>query len=135
MEKKITLYRYLATNVPSDSHFILNKFGSYQKAKNIDELENQLKSFVNTYGSNGLKALSEIHPDRELIENDCQTCIGKEEVIKSLKKDKEKEKEQFFYNATGSGDDDKIVSKISNNMFIVGGFVVLAVALLIKQNK
>ena len=104
MSKKITVYKYLATNVPADVHFVLNRFSSYRKARNTEELEYQIKDFVKTYGENGLKALSEIHPDRELISVDCHNCKQKEETIDKLKIDSKKilEKEPMsYFNANG----------------------------------
>ena len=39
----MTMYKYLSEKVPSDCHYVLNKFGSYNKARNSKELENQIK--------------------------------------------------------------------------------------------
>lgn len=75
--EKITIYEYLAHNVPADAHFTINKFGSYRKARSPQELEYQLKNFVKTYGENGLNALAEIHPDRKLLEINCDACKSK----------------------------------------------------------
>ena len=33
LARKITIYEYLANNVPSDCHFLINKYDSYRKAR------------------------------------------------------------------------------------------------------
>ena len=68
LARKITIYEYLANNVPSDCHFLINKYDNYRKARDSRELEYQLKSFVNKFGENALNELANIHPDKALLE-------------------------------------------------------------------
>jgi hypothetical protein len=63
----VNFYDYLAERVPSDAHFLINRYGSYRKARTPKEMSSQLKDFVNKYKGNALKELATIHPDRELI--------------------------------------------------------------------
>lgn len=62
----ITLYDYLAYNVPSDCNYLLSRY-DYPTSQNEEELVANLKDFVRNYNYEALDALAEIHPDYELI--------------------------------------------------------------------
>jgi hypothetical protein len=62
----ITLYDYLAYNVPSDCNYLLSRY-DYPTSQNEEELVINLKDFVRNYNYEALDALAEIHPDYELI--------------------------------------------------------------------
>jgi len=62
----ITLYEYLAYNVPSRCQDILDRY-DIPAAQNEVELTDNLKAYVRVYGQEALEELAEIHPDRELI--------------------------------------------------------------------
>jgi hypothetical protein len=62
----ITLYEYLAYNVPSDCQDLLSRY-DIPNAQNEDELTENLKQFVRVYKEDALEMLSEIHPDKDLI--------------------------------------------------------------------
>jgi hypothetical protein len=62
----ITLYDYLAYNVPSDCNYLLSRY-DYPTSQNEEELVTNLKDFVRNYNYEALDALAEIHPDYELI--------------------------------------------------------------------
>ena len=133
--KKITFYEYLATNVPSDAHFTINKFGSYRKARSPKELEYQLKNFVKNFGENGLNALAEIHPDRKLLEVNCSSC--KEEKSNFSGNDAQlTNMPSRFVNVTGStGNEDYLRQQQINysSMLVFGGMALLGVALIIRK--
>ena len=133
----MTMYKYLSEKVPSDCHYVLNKFGSYNKARNSNELENQLKHFIRNGGANALQSLAEIHPDRTLLEGGCTNCKVKETKILELTSTKELKDtilndRNTFYNATGN-EEEKIVNKMAINSVVIGGFVLMGVALIIKK--
>jgi len=138
---KITIYSYLASRVPSDAHYVINKYGKYRRARNERELEYQLKDFVKTFGDNGLKELANIHPDRHLLELHCAKCSNADKKNNDMTSLLEAQSKMML-NASGNNNgapaappadnSDKIVGKINNNMLITGGFVIMAVALLIK---
>jgi hypothetical protein len=133
----MTMYKYLSEKVPSDCHYVLNKFGSYNKARNSKELENQIKHFVRNGGANALQSLAEIHPDRTLLEGGCTNCKVKETKILELTSTKELKDtilsdRNTFYNASGNNDE-KVINKMTINSIVVGGFVLMGVALLIKK--
>ena len=133
--KRITIYEYLASRVPSDAHYTINKFGKYRRARNERELEYQLK--------NGLKELANIHPDKDLLQIHCNKCSEidrKNNDMSSLMEAQSK----MMLNASGGNtppatppadNTDKIVGKVNANMLVMGGFVIMAVALIIKFKK
>ena len=83
---KITIYSYLASRVPSDAHYVINKYGKYRR-----------KMMLNASGNNNGAPSPTPAPTAD--------------------------------------NTDKIVGKINSNMLITGGFVIMAVALLIKYKK
>jgi len=62
----ITLYEYLAYNVPNECQNLLSRY-DIPNAQNEDELTSNLKQFVRVYREDALEQLSEIHPDKDLI--------------------------------------------------------------------
>ena len=62
----ITLYDYLAYNVPNECQDLLSRY-DIPNAQNEDELTENLKQFVRVYREDALEQLSEIHPDKDLI--------------------------------------------------------------------
>lgn len=134
----MTMYKYLSEKVPSDCHYVLNKFSSYRKARNSKELENQIKHFVRNGGANALQSIAEIHPDRELLEGSCTNCKVKETKILELSTTKDLKEtilndRNTFYNASGNNQDEKIVNKMALNTVVVGGFLLMGIALMIKK--
>ena len=62
----ITLYEYLAYNVPAQCQGVLDRY-DVPASHNEEELTENLKSFVRVYGQDGLQELADIHPDKDLI--------------------------------------------------------------------
>jgi hypothetical protein len=62
----ITLYEYLAYNVPAECQNILDRY-DVPASHNEAELTENLKNFVNVYRNEALEELAEIHPDKDLI--------------------------------------------------------------------
>ena len=125
---KITLYEYLASSVPSDAHFVINKYGNYRRARDKRELEYQLKNFVKQFGENGLNALAEIHPDKQLLQMNCESCKTKQETKVNKK----------FSNASGTEADVKAkelrADQIKNSQILIfGGMILMAFAIMIKK--
>lgn len=136
--QKLTMFSYLAEKVPSDVHFVINKFSNYQKAKSSRELENQIKHFVRNGGANALQQLAEIHPDRELIQISCRECKVKESKILEISNSRELKEtilndRNMYYNASGNEGNETIVNKITMNTVVVGGFVLMGIALMLKK--
>ena len=135
---RITIYDYIAEKVPANAHFLINKFGKYRRARNSRELAYQLKDFVRTFGENGLRELCKIHPDKKLIELDCNVCKNHtckpivKEVIKEVPVREKTPNPQVYYNASG---EEAIIKQNTNEgkVFIFLGFVILAVAILYKK--
>jgi hypothetical protein len=127
--EKITIYRYIASSKPLDAHLLINKYGKYRRARNEKELESQLKHFVRNNGSNGLRELSRIHPDRELIEEDIK------ELTKPIQENNQ------YANADGQGITTPTLNISSSEkedinyskMLIWGSFVLIGIAIIMKK--
>ncbi len=134
--KKITIYDYIADKVPANAHFLINKYGKYRRARNSRELAYQLKDFVRTFGETGLRELCKIHPDKKLVELDCDVCKNHtckpiiKEVIKEVPVREKTPTPQAYYNASG---DEIRQNANEGRVFIFLGFVILGVAILYKK--
>ena len=124
--EKITIYRYIASSKPLDAYLLLNKYGKWKRAKDVKELETQLKKFVRDNGSIALQELSRIHPDRELIEQDI-----KETTKPSIENNQYSNAngQSSALNITKSEKEDISYSK----MLIWGSFVLLGIAIIMKK--
>jgi hypothetical protein len=91
----ITLYDYLAYNVPSDCNYLLSRF-NYPASENEEELVTNLKDFVRNYNYEALDALAEIHPDFDLIADVADAAADATPY--------EGEKESEYLNAAGTID-------------------------------
>ena len=86
----ITLYDYLAYNVPSDCNYVLSRY-DYPESVNEEQLVENLKDFVRNYNYEALDALAEIHPDYDLISE-----------LVEMSTPYEGKKESEYLNATGT---------------------------------
>jgi len=127
--KNITIYEYFAHNCPQDAYAILsNDAGSdYRRPQTPQELEGQLKAYVNKNGEKGLLKLAEIHPDKELITMVCDCQKTKTNSVV--------EKKENFLNANGNSNISDSQSEQINlaKMMIFGGFILVGIALIMKK--
>jgi hypothetical protein len=125
--KKITIYEYYANNCPQDAYDLLSNDagGDYRRPQTPQELEGQLKAYVNKNGEKGLLKLAEIHPDKELITMVCD-CKKTKSVV---------EKKENFSNANGNSNiSDSQAEQINlAKMMIFGGFILVGIALIMKK--
>ena len=63
----ITIYEYLACNVPTKCENVLARF-DVPPSSTVEELTENLKAYVRVHGQDGLEDLADIHPDKDLIE-------------------------------------------------------------------
>tara|TARA_B110000467_G_C18114875_1_gene364556 strand:+ start:42 stop:467 length:426 start_codon:yes stop_codon:yes gene_type:complete len=91
----ITLYDYLAYNVPSDCNYLLSRY-DYPASENEEDLVTNLKDFVRNYNYEALDALAEIHPDFDLIADVAD--------VADMATPYEGEKESEYLNAAGAID-------------------------------
>lgn len=122
--KPITIYEYYAYSCPQEAYDLLSKDnGGYQRPQSPDELESQLKDYVNKNGEKGLKALAEIHPDKDLIKSICECSKSKGE------------KKENFSNASGNTNIQDSQAEQVNlaKMMIFGGFILVGIALIMKK--
>ena len=126
--KKITIYEYFANNCPQDAYDLLSQEGgNYQRPQTPQELEGQLKDYVNKNGEKGLLKLAEIHPDKELVGMVCK-CQKTSSPTSS-------EKKENFSNANGNSNISDSQSEQINlaKMMIFGGFILVGIALIMKK--
>ncbi len=97
----ITLYEYLAYNVPNECQNLLQGY-DVVPAQNEQELVENLKHYVNVYGYEALEKLAEIHPDKDLISK-----------LANIATPYKGEKESEYLNATGAIDR---ITNIESNM-------------------
>ena len=64
--RKISLPALIAYNATPQAQKLIVQFGKLP-AKNYKELQVRLAQIINEFGDEGLKAISKIHPDRDLI--------------------------------------------------------------------
>lgn len=123
--KKITIYEYYAYNCPADAYNVISKKGNYPRPQSSQELEVQLKDYVNKNGEQGLLDLAKVHPDSELIKMVCSCQSTKQPT----------EKKEKFSNADGNSNiPDSQAEQISlAKMMIFGGFVLVGIALIMKK--
>jgi len=122
----------LASNVPADAHFTINKFGNYRKARSPQELEYQLKNFVKQYGENGLNALAEIHPDKKLLELNCDSCNSKSNFSNYNGREHLEQMPSRFHNANGIDQATKQQINLSQAL-IFGGMALVGVAIIMRR--
>ena len=128
MKKRITIYEYIASNVPNDAFILMSKSGNVTKAKDEKELVEQLKTFVRNNGSMGLMALAQIHPDKELIEQ----LISENRIEQESKNYSNASGSETTTNTTKITDEQKETISLSK-MMIYGSFLLIGLALVIKN--
>ena len=107
-----------------------------------DNIQLLIEDFVKKNGESALIDLAKIHPDKDLINSDCDKCKSAELDKKvEIKEPKELKETQIVYsnfngetksNTDGKEMIDKIKT-INTNMVILGAFVLLGVAYLVKK--
>ena len=134
----ITLYDYLAYNVPSDCNYVLSRY-DYPESQNEEELIGNLKDFVRNYNYEALDALAEIHPDYDLIadlaevatpyegkkESEYLNATGAIDRITSI--------EQTLMNGTGGAQNTNEGSALSKTDLLLGIGVAILSAQLFKK--
>jgi len=136
----ITLYDYMAANVPTECMDILASYG-FEEANTTEELSIDLKQFVREHRTEALSELAEIHPDLELLKD----MVG-------FSTPHEGSSDSEYLNATGTLDR---ISSIENTLmsgtpqntpmtneiglsktdFVLGIGVVIVTSLLLHKNK
>ena len=119
--QKVTIYDYLATNVPSDAYQVISEGTNLPKPKNSRELSAQIKKYVTRNGETALLRLAEIHPDRELIE-----AITIQPV-------KEENKKENFSNLSGNLTTNEKEYVNSTKLLMVGGFILIGLAIIMTK--
>jgi len=116
----VTIYDYLATNVPSDAFEVIRQGRNMTKPRSSEELSAQIRKYVTDNGEMALLDLAQIHPDRELIE------------AISIKIP-ETQKNDNFSNLSGnvaSTDKDYVNS---TKLLMIGGFILIGLAIIMTK--
>ena len=133
---KISLYDYLASSVPSKVFSVINRNNDYRMPNSQGQLTAQIKDFIKKNGEAGVKDLASVHPDKELINSDCD-CKKADlntKVDSNIRENTNPmvlQKQESYSDFTGKEVMEKFKT-INTNMVILGAFVLLGVAYLVK---
>jgi hypothetical protein len=130
---KITLFDYLASSVPSKVFNVINRNNDYRMPNSQRELTAQIKDFVKKNGESGIKDLASIHPDKDLINSNCD-CKKEDKTAKVDSNTMVLQKQDNYSDFSGKEFVEKFKT-INTNMVILGAFVLLGVAYIVKSNK
>jgi hypothetical protein len=130
---KISLFDYLASSVPSKVFDVINRNNDYRMPNSQQELTAQIKDFVKKNGESGIKDLASIHPDKDLINSNCE-CKNVDTTTKVDSNTMVLQKHDNYSDFSGKEFMDKFKT-INTNMVILGAFVLLGVAYIVKSNK
>jgi len=130
---KISLFDYLASSVPSKVFNVINRNNDYRMPNSQQELTAQIKDFVKKNGESGIKELASIHPDKDLINSNCD-CKKEDKTAKVDSNTMVLQKHDNYSDFSGKEFMDKFKT-INTNMVILGAFVLLGVAYIVKSNK
>lgn len=130
---KISLFDYLASSVPSKVFNVINRNNDYRMPNSQQELTAQIKDFVKKNGESGIKDLGSIHPDKDLINSNCD-CKKVDTTAKVDSNTMVLQKQDNYSDFSGKEFVEKFKT-INTNMVILGAFVLLGVAYIVKSNK
>ena len=130
---KISLFDYLASSVPSKVFNVINRNNDYRMPNSQQELTAQIKDFVKKNGESGIKDLASIHPDKDLINSNCE-CKNVNTTAKVDSSTMVLQKQDNYSDFSGKEFVEKFKT-INTNMVILGAFVLLGVAYIVKSNK
>lgn len=126
----MNVYQYVATNNPSGASQVVSHYGMKPDRKHLAK---QLASAIGRDRENGLKFLSSIHPDLPLFQKHV------DDIKDKWKNDFEKKEKEIFTNFLGSDKNKetkvevKEESKSKQELMIIGGVVILALAIIFKK--
>ena len=131
---QITLYDYLASSVPAIVFNVINKQNQYRQPQSQEELTEQIKNYVKNNGESAIIELAKIHPDKELINLNCEKCS-----VNDLKENIAESKNLIYSDFNGVSTNNftgkEVMEKfrtINTNMVVLGAFILLGVAYLVK---
>jgi len=135
-----TVYDYIATTDPYSAKKIVEDFG--YTITNPKDMSANLKTLVNNEGEDALRCIMEAHPDKDII----LEFFGKKE---SSKKNDRSDANDFggsnpyfgfnqgmqYANASGSEKTDANILVSNTNTMIFASALILAVAIIFKNDK
>jgi len=132
----MTIYEYIAANNPSQVERIISRFG-YESTQGSNLADN-LREVVANEGEDALRAVLEVHPDREIL---VEVFAPKEEK-KSCgcpKGNCSCKRKQEYMNADGwasAAAQERTAAQVSagqTNTFLMAAALILAVAIIVKN--
>ncbi len=134
----MTVYDYVADNNPQGAKNLCESFG--YRVTDPNQMSQNLKTLVNNEGEEAVKMIMDLHPDKDII-LEMFNSQSKQDNSKtpcncgSDKKSTEKMLEQYL-NANGKQDNSEAKALATNtNTIIFASALVLAVAIIFKNDK
>lgn len=134
----MTVYDYVADNNPQGAKNLCESFG--YRVTDPSQMSQNLKTLVNNEGEEAVKMIMDLHPDKDII-LEMFNSQSKQDSSKtpcncgSDKKSTEKMLEQYL-NANGKQDNSEAKALATNtNTIIFASALVLAVAIIFKNDK
>ncbi len=137
LKKKImsTVYEYIAKSNPHSAKSLCESYG--YTITNPRSMSNNLKTLINNEGEDALKSLMDMHPDKEIIleyfgskpnkkENSCGCKSSTSNNFAPL---------EAYLNANGKQESDARMLATNTNTIIFASALVLAVAIIFKNDK
>tara|TARA_B100001248_G_C27345258_1_gene438402 strand:- start:467 stop:937 length:471 start_codon:yes stop_codon:yes gene_type:complete len=129
-----TVYDYIAENNPSEAKSLCEAFG--YTITNPTQMSRNLKVLVNNEGEDALKSIMELHPDKDIIleyfgvkkkskKSDCG-CKSNVSSFAPL---------EAYLHANGKQESDAKTLATNTNTIIFASALVLAVAIIFKNDK
>lgn len=133
----MTVYDYVASNNPQGAKVLCESFG-YTVA-NPNTMGQNLKTLVNNEGEDALKKIMDLHPDKDVIVE----YFGKPKPIEAKQqtnwgfqnKTETAQILESYLNANGRQDSDSKALATNTNTIIFASALVLAVAIIFKNDK
>lgn len=123
----MNLYQRVATANPKGAKAVINQFGYEIRTNNLPQA---LKMLVSNEGEPALRAIVDIHPDKELI----LECCGND--TSSIKKDDSVAKnnnQDMYFNAVGQQMTEAQKSTQLTNTFLIASTFIILTALILKN--
>lgn len=132
----MTVYDYVASNNPQGSKALCESFG--YKVTNPNTMSQNLKTLVNNEGEDALRMIMDLHPDKEVIVE----YFGKPKTVEVKQpnwayqnKTETAQILESYLNANGRQDSDSKALATNTNTIIFASALVLAVAIIFKNDK
>ena len=137
----MTIYDYVAYKKPQGAAKVIESFGMRAVRSNPRDLSNQLKFVAKKHGGEALRRIVKVHPDRELFEFERKQMSNASGCGCSNADGNSKNTAQELVSPTNEvvevekirASNEKESKLLSQNNLIIGGMVVLGLAIIMKK--